>query len=65
MCVRACVHACVRVGGCSQSREEVGDNQERGCFLIFTVSAVLVNSINVIFLAPLFRILAERIWQIM
>ena len=55
-------------GECSQSRKEAGDDQKCGCFLsvcVLNVSVVLVNSINVIFLAPLFMILAERIRQIM
>lgn len=36
----------------------------RTCAHVFNVSVVLVNSINVIFLAPLFMILAEGIQQI-
>ena len=63
-----CVCVCV-LGGAHKVGKKLGTTRRvvaswmTVCF--FTVSVVLVNSINVIFLAPLFRILAERIWQIM
>lgn len=62
----------VRRGVFSQIREEVENDQQSGGFrsvrahmLMLSVSMVLVNSINVIFLAPLFMILAKGRKQIM
>lgn len=66
----------LRTQGWKEYSLKVKDEQQSGCFLcvcarmrahahVFSVSVVLVNSINVIFLALLFMIWADRIWQIM